>query len=151
MATRSKKRRPAKMPKTAKTRPVQSPGTRDDHPAWSWWPLAAIAVAIIAAAVLAVVLTQRGDDGGASLGGAAVAGLPNTPDYHSLLVAPTDPNALLLGTHQGLYRSSDGGQSFATLSRDVGGAVMALAITRDGRILAGDMQQGLLVTRDGKR
>jgi photosystem II stability/assembly factor-like uncharacterized protein len=52
---------------------------------------------------------------------------------------------------QGLYRSSDGGRSFGTLSTDVGGAVMALTITRDGRILAGDMQQGLLVSRDGKR
>ncbi len=236
MATRSKKRRPPKTSKTAKARPVRSPKTRDTREGRSWWPLAAIAVALAAAAVLAVVLTQRGGgDGGASGGGAPVAGLPNTPDYHSLLVARSDPNALLLGTHQGLYRSqdggrswsfeglsgqdamnlawpstnvvwaaghnvlmkstdgghswqdvrpdglpgldvhgfavdprnerivyaaiagqglyrsSDGGQSFATLSPDVGGAVMALAITRDGRILAGDMQQGLLVSRDGKQ
>lgn len=233
MTTRSKQRRP---PKTAKGRPVHSPKRRDTRQARSWWLLAAIAVALAAAAVIAVVLTQReGNDGGPSAGSAAVAGLPNTPDYHSLLVAPSDPNTLLLGTHhglyrsqdggrswsfeglsgqdamnlarpsantvwaaghnvlmkstdggrtwqdvrpgglpgldvhgfavdprnpqivyaaiagQGLYRSSDGGRSFATLSTDVGGAVMALAVTRDGRILAGDMQQGLLVSRDGKR
>ena len=34
---------------------------------------------------------------------------------------------------------------------DVGGAVMALAITRDGEILAGDMERGLLASRDGGR
>src|SRR5439155_4442505 len=36
--------------------------------------------------------------------------LPRTTDYHSLLVAPNDPNALVLGTHQGLFRSTDGGR-----------------------------------------
>ena len=42
-----------------------------------------------------------------------VAALPRTSDYHSLLVAPNDPRRLLLGTHQGLFRSSDGGRTWA--------------------------------------
>jgi photosystem II stability/assembly factor-like uncharacterized protein len=49
---------------------------------------------------------------------------------------------------RGLYRSTDGGNSFSVVSTDVGAAVMALAVTPDGRILAGDMQKGLLVSRD---
>ena len=232
MATRSKQRRPSP-PNTAKARPVQSPKRRDTRQVRSWWPLAAIALALAAAAVVAVVATQRGGDDTPTP--AAAAALPDTPDYHSLLVAPADANALLLGTHQGLYRSedggrtwsfeglsgqdamnlarpssdvvwaaghdvltkstdggqtwqdvrpsglpgldvhgfavdprnaqtvyaaiagqglyrsTDGGRSFAALSTDVGGAVMALAVTRDGRILAGDMEQGLLVSRDGRQ
>lgn len=40
------------------------------------------------------------------------SGLPNTPDYHSLLVAPDDPDRVWLGTHAGLYESVDGGRSF---------------------------------------
>jgi len=168
-------------------------------------------------------------------GSSSSTGLPNTPDYHSLLVNPSNPWSLILGTHQGLYvsgdggrhwrfdslsgsdamnlarpagrtiwlaghgvfkksadagaswvdvrpnglpgldihgfavdprrpatlyaalagqglyRSADGGRSFALASRDVGGAVMALAVLPDGRILAADMQQGLLVSRDGGR
>jgi photosystem II stability/assembly factor-like uncharacterized protein len=179
-------------------------------------------------AVLALVLNR----GGAAQTQGERAGLPNTPDYHSLLVAPNDPNRLLLGTHnglyrsvdggrswsfeglsgkdamnlarptdgviwtaghnvlarsadggaswsdvrptglptldvhgfavdpkhpqtlyaaiagQGLYRSTDGGESFARISRTVGPAVMALAVTPDAHILAGDMQKGLLRSGD---
>lgn len=39
-------------------------------------------------------------------------GLPRTPDYHALSVDPTDPSTLLLGTHVGIYKSGDGGQSW---------------------------------------
>jgi len=188
-----------------------------------------VAVGLVAAVIAAVaVATQRG--GGRA---AASAGLPNTPDYHSLLVDPTNSRKLVLGTHaglyvssdggrhwrfdalagndamnlarpggdtiwlaghevfkkssdggatwrdvrpaglpsldihgfavdprnpstlyaavagQGLYRSRDGGRSFSLASDQVGGSVMALAVVPDGRILAGDMRQGLLQSSDG--
>ncbi len=47
-------------------------------------------------------------------------GLPKTPDYHSLLVDPADPRRILLGTHVGIYESTDGGRSwkFAGLEGD---------------------------------
>ena len=47
-------------------------------------------------------------------------GLPETPDYHSLLVDATDPNRLLLGTHVGVYETMDGGRrwTFAGLEGD---------------------------------
>ena len=227
MATRSKQRRP---PKTAKGRSVQHPKKQDARKGLSRWPIAAVALVLVAAAI-GITLTRGGND--VASRGEATAGLPNTPDYHSLLVDPTDANALLLGTHQGLYRSADGGitwgfeglsgqdamnlarpsnsvvwaaghevlakstdggetwqdvhpdglpgrdvhgftvdsrdqqvlyaaiagqglfrsrnggRSFSLLSHEVGPAVMALATMRDGRILAGDMQQGLMVSRDG--
>jgi len=41
----------------------------------------------------------------------AAAAIPKASDYHSLLVLPSDPNTLLLGTHTGLYRSTDGGRT----------------------------------------
>jgi len=229
MATRSKLREP---PKTPKGRPVQHPKKHGADKGQSWWLIGAVAVALGAAAAIGIALAQRGGNERAG-GGQATGGLPNTSDYHSLLVAPTDARALLLGTHQGLYRSADGGRSwafeglsgqdamnlarpsnrvvwvaghevfaksgdggqtwqgvrpdglpsldvhgfavdprnqqvlyaaianqglfrsrnggrsFTLLSHDVGPAVMALAITPDGRILAGDMQQGLMISRDG--
>jgi photosystem II stability/assembly factor-like uncharacterized protein len=40
-------------------------------------------------------------------------GLPNTPDYHSLLVDARNPQHVFLGTHVGLYESTDGGRSWA--------------------------------------
>ncbi len=56
--------------------------------------------------------------GGASRpsGNAASAGLPDTPDYHSLLVDPADSDALTLGTHAGLFTSGDGGRSWRPAS-----------------------------------
>ncbi len=50
---------------------------------------------------------------------------------------------------QGLYRSSDGGRSFATVSRSVGPAVMGLAVTPSGTLFAADMQRGLVASKDG--
>jgi photosystem II stability/assembly factor-like uncharacterized protein len=76
------------------------------------------------------------------------AGLPHL-DIHGFAVDPRDPDTLWAAlAGQGLYRSEDAGESFALVSRKVGPGVMALAVTPDGRILAGDMQQGLFVSND---
>ncbi|HEX9374559.1 MAG TPA: YCF48-related protein [Roseiflexaceae bacterium] len=222
MAAKSKSGRPRRLPPQP---PKPRPTARRP-----WWQYAA-AAACLAAVALVLALTVFGRGGG----GTSAAGLPHTPDYHSLLISPTDPERLTLGTHnglyvssdggrhwrfaalsgddamnlarptgktvwlaghqvlkrsldggatwndvrpsglpgldihgfavdprdpgtlyaaiagQGLYRSSGGGGSFALVSRSVGGSVMALAVMPDGRILAGDMEQGLLASRDGKR
>jgi photosystem II stability/assembly factor-like uncharacterized protein len=232
VATKSKSRRkpPAKRPIQAPTKKVES----RRFPRWLPPLLTALVIAGVATGAFLVAKeeAQSGGDGPAT----AAGGLPNTPDYHSLLVAPTDPEHVLLGTHaglyesvdggrnwervalegqdamnlarsegetvwtaghnvfakstnggrtwtdvrppglpsldihgfavdpndsgtlyaavahQGLYRSRDAGQSFDLVSAEVGGAIMALAVTPDGRILAGDMERGLLVSRDaGKR
>lgn len=191
------------------------------------------AVAIVVVGVI-VAFASRGDH--KTINGQAVSGLPDTPDYHSLLVSPSNARTVLLGTHDGLFRSRDGGghwaryalagsdamnltrpvaggvtwiaghdvfarssdggtswqalnpsglpsldlhgfavdpkhpatlyaavagaglfrstnagASFVQVSAEVGGAVMALAVTDGGAILAGDMQRGLLKSADGGR
>jgi len=65
------------------------------------WPAAGAVTVVAASLVLAAV------SGGSSSG--SQPGLPNTPDYHSLLVDPANPSKLILGTHYGLYLSVDGG------------------------------------------
>ena len=226
--TKRKTRRQA-----ARPCPVQAPRKRRDASRVPRWVYALGSVALVAlfaggAFLLAKEQAQSGSDGPA-----ASAGLPNTPDYHSLLVAPTDTGHVFLGTHaglyesrdggrswtkaalagqdamnladgegetvwtaghnvfakstdggatwtdvrpdglpsldlhgfavdpndpatlfaavagEGLYRSDDGGESFEEVSSEVGGSVMALAVTDDGRMLAGDMEQGLLASKDG--
>src|SRR6266568_8974137 len=95
------------MAKKTKRRPPPSPSPRPVapkrlHRRWRYLLLATGLVAI--AVVLAVTLTRRGSSDRSS------AGLPHTPDYHSLLVSPDDASKLTLGTHNGLYQSVDGGR-----------------------------------------
>jgi photosystem II stability/assembly factor-like uncharacterized protein len=239
MPTRTKKRRRAQ-----KRQQVQQPEGAAPQAtgllSGRWGSVIAGASVLFGAALLAAVIyvgVSRGEkavDGGPAVPAEAeAAGLPDTPDYHSLLVAPGDPDALVLGTHnglyrssdggrnwtaaslsgqdamnlartgqdvvwaaghevlaksedggetwedmrpdglpgldvhgfavdprdartlwaaiagQGLYRSTDGGRSFSLVSREVGAGVMALGVTPDGRVIAGDMQQGVMVSADG--
>jgi len=226
--TKSKTRR-----HPAGSRPVPVPAKRRERARVARWAYGLGSAAVIAlfaggAFLLAKERVQNGRDGPA-----ASTGLPNTPDYHSLLVASTDARHVRLGTHaglyesrdggrswtkaalvgqdamnlarsdgetvwtaghnvfakstdggatwadvhpeglpsldlhglavdpnapatlfaavagEGLYHSDDGGASFENVSSEVGGAVMALVVTDDGRIVAGDMEQGLLASEDG--
>src|SRR5947208_5165366 len=222
MATKTKRRR-------QKGRQKQVPKQRAAPPQRQWWLYAGGAAGLAAvAAVLALTVFHGGKSGREES-----AGLPETPDYHSLLVNPSNSQKLVLGTHVGLYassdggrhwrfdalsgddamnlarpagatlwlaghqvfkksmdggaswsdvrpaglpsldihgfavdprnarilyaavaglglsRSRDGGRSFSLASDQVGGNVMVLAVLPDGRILAGDMQQGLLESSDG--
>lgn len=229
MAATKKKRRAA-VPRVQHPKQATTPRR---FPRWALW-VAAAGPWLLALVVAGLVWLPGG--GGESTGNSsapAAASLPQTPDYHSLLVAPRDPQHIWLGTHmglhessdggrtwaeaalagqdamnlartrdsgtvwaaghlvlakstdggqtwsdvqpeglpgldvhgfaadprnarnlwaaiagQGLFRSTDGGQSFALASREVGPGVMALAVAPDGRVLAGDMQQGLLVSRN---
>jgi len=91
---------------------------------------------------------KRSTDGGLTWSDVHASGLPGL-DIHGFAVDPRNPKTLYAAiAGQGLYRSSDGGGSFSVASSDVGGNVMALAVMPDGRILAGDMQQGLLESGD---
>ncbi len=106
MGTKTRRRRAPK-------RRVQAPKKRTEpsrFPRWLPWVVTALLVAAAAAGafLLAKEQAQSGSEGPA----AATGGLPNTPDYHSLLVAPTEPDHVLLGTHAGVYESRDGGRNW---------------------------------------
>jgi len=91
----------------------------------------------------------KSTDGGRTWVNVNPSGLP-TLDLHGFAIDPRQPRTLYAAVAgQGLYRSTDNGVSFSSVSNDVGGAVMALAVTPSGDILAGDMQRGLLLSGDG--
>src|SRR2546422_5597396 len=224
MATSTKKkRRPQHSPPPAPHTKAAIPLHRQ-----RWLPWAVLGMAAIAVGITAVIVQRNANKPPP----APAEGLPHTPDYHSLMVSPTNPRQILLGTHLGIYSSSDGGRvwrfqslagkdamnlarpggstvwmaghqvmgrstdggktwqsvrpaglpgydvhgfaaspsdgtlyaavnghglyrstnggtSFSEVSKDVGGSVMALGVRPDGAVLAGDMRQGLLASRDG--
>jgi photosystem II stability/assembly factor-like uncharacterized protein len=97
------------------------------------------------------MVLAKSTDGGKTWSDVRPSGLPGL-DVHGFAADPRNPRMLYAAiAGRGLYRSTDGGSSFSGVSTDVGAAVMALAVTPDGRILAGDMQKGLLVSRDAGR
>ena len=221
MSSRTKHTRPAPLQTHPQLRRTPAAANR------SMFYAGIVATVVVLAGLLALIMSPSG-----SAAGRPSPGLPDTPDYHALLVDPANSEKLMLGTHTGIYRSSDGGRhwrfdglegndamnlarpsagvvwlaghdvfkkstdggatwrdvkpaglpsldihgfavdprhrdvlyaavagrglfrsrdgglSFSVLSTQVGGGVMALAVLRDGRILAADMQQGLLQSRD---
>jgi photosystem II stability/assembly factor-like uncharacterized protein len=92
---------------------------------------------------------KKSTDAGTSWHDVRPAGLPSL-DIHGFAVDPRKTDTLYAAVAgEGLYRSTDGGRSFSLVSKQVGGNVFALAVTSDGRILAGDLQRGLFESRDG--
>ena len=78
------------------------------------WLIVQGATLLLAAMVTAFVLLTRGvtpPEAPAPLAPVA-RGLPDALDYHGLLVAPDNPLRVLLGTHNGVYESSNGGQTW---------------------------------------
>jgi photosystem II stability/assembly factor-like uncharacterized protein len=74
-------------------------------------------------------------------------GLPNTPDYHGLLVAADDPRRLLLGTHDGVYESLNGGQTWEKTTL-AGSDAMSLAAAPDSTVWAAG-HEVLAMSNDG--
>lgn len=94
---------------------------------------------------------KKSADGGVSWRDVRPTGLPGL-DIHGFAVDPRKTSTLYAAVAgKGLYRSTSGGRSFELVSKKIGGNVFALAVTSDGRILAGDIQEGLFESRDRGR
>ena len=78
---------------------------------WGIW----VVVGVVAA-VGAFLLARDQATGGGDAVDPPARGLPNTPDYHALYIYPNDSSHLLLGTHVGVYESTDGGVSWQFLA-----------------------------------
>lgn len=94
-----------------RSRGTPRPGWIEKTGSHPW--LVAVAAFGLVALIVTLVYVGGGNSGESS---SNAAGLPKTSDYHSLLVAPDDPNALTLGTHQGLFSSADGGKTWKAAS-----------------------------------
>ena len=89
-------------------------------------------------------------DGGKTWRQLHPAGLPSL-DMHGLAADPKDPKTLYAQIAMtGLYRSTDGGRSFKSVSSDVNGMMMSVAVTPSGSFVVGDMSRGIFTSSTGK-
>jgi photosystem II stability/assembly factor-like uncharacterized protein len=68
-------------------------------------------------------------------------------DLHSLVVDPSDPDKLYIGSHQGVSVSSDGGQTWTVEETLDGADAMGWAFTEDAILVGG--HPGISVSTDG--
>jgi photosystem II stability/assembly factor-like uncharacterized protein len=93
-----------------------------------------VAIGIVAA-FLGLWFAKRQAEAPAEQVAPPATGLPHTPDYHALLVSPLDPRRMWLGTHAGLYASTDGGRTWRRGPLG-GNDAMNLVRTRGKRVWA---------------
>jgi photosystem II stability/assembly factor-like uncharacterized protein len=78
------------------------------------------------------------------------SGLPNVT-VQALAVDPAKGRDLYALLNSGkLYRSTDGARSFQLVSPKIGAPAWALAVTQNGRFVAGDMDSGGFTSTNGK-
>ena len=92
------------MAKRARPQAESPPARGGGRLGWAAWLLVGLTVALGA-----FLLAREQATGGGEAVDPPARGLPRTPDYHALYVFPDDPRHLLLGTHVGVYESTDGG------------------------------------------
>ena len=123
--TKTKRRAPTNRPRPPA--PPTAPDRRRLYARIAW-------VAVVALAALgAFWVAKKQAEGPNEAVAPPAVGLPHTPDYHSLLVDESDPDRILLGTHVGIYESTDGGRrwTFAGLEGD---DAMNLVRTSEGAL-----------------
>lgn len=99
------------------------------------------------AALTIVLIVLRSGQGDAPGPGAAVSKPVVGGDLHSLVVDPSDPNTLYIGSHQGVSVSTDGGETWEVVEALNGADAMGWALTDDATLVGG--HPGISVSTDG--
>lgn len=134
-------------PRKAKPKPRRkSSGRKKQPPPWyeryAWLPW------VLGAAVIAVVvIALRSGGSDAPAPGMSVATPVVGADLHSLVVDPANPDKLFIGSHQGVSRSTDGGETWEVVETLDGADAMGWAFRNDAVLVGG--HPGISVSTDG--
>jgi photosystem II stability/assembly factor-like uncharacterized protein len=121
------------------------PARKQPPPPWyrkhGWLPWV---IGVAALVIVVIALRSGGTDAPAA--GVAASKPAVGDDLHSLVVDPTDPDTLYIGSHQGVSVSTDGGQSWEVVESLNGADAMGWAFTDDLILVGG--HPGLSVSSD---
>lgn len=132
----SKKRSPT-LPKSGARKRQPQPWYRNT---WLPWPIGLVVLAV-------AVFALRSGGTNAPAPGVAVSNPVVGGDLHSLVVSPSDPDTLYIGSHQGVSVSTDGGETWEVVETLNGADAMGWAFTEDATLVGG--HPGLNVSTDG--
>jgi photosystem II stability/assembly factor-like uncharacterized protein len=122
------------------------PGSRKPPSPWyrryTWLPWV---VGLVGLALVVIALRSGGTDAPAP--GVAVSNPAVGGDLHSLVVDPTDPDTLYIGSHQGVSVSTDGGETWEVVESLDRADAMGWAFTEDLILVGG--HPGISVSADG--
>ena len=129
----------------ARKKPTGKRGRQAPPPWYQRYPLLPWVVGI---GILAIVMFALSSDGAdAPAPGDSVARPVVGSDLHSLVVDPSDPDTLYIGSHEGVSVSTDGGASWEVVESLEGADAMGWAFTDDAIYVGG--HPGLMVSTDG--
>lgn len=129
-----------------RTQSKKKPGRKKPPPPWyakyTWLPW------VVGLGALAFVLfALRSGEPGAPAPRAPVANPVVGADLHSLVVDPSDPDTIYIGSHQGVSTSTDGGKTWEVVESLNGADAMGWAFTDDAILIGG--HPGISVSTDG--
>lgn len=135
---RAQQRKAAQKPPRKPRRPV----------AWRWVVGGGIVIVLVAVAVT-IMRTEGATDERVGEPEPSASGLPKAADYHSLIVAPDDPNRVFLGTHDGLFESADAGKTWRQTGAIEGDAMNLARDAKDAETLYAAGHQLFQKSSDG--
>jgi hypothetical protein len=135
-------------PSRGKTRPKAKPksGPRRGR-TQPWYRRYGLPLAVGLVAVAIPLIALRAGQPDASGPGVASSNPVVGGDLHSLVVDPTDPNTLYIGSHQGVSVSTDGGKTWRVEAILNGADAMGWAFTDEAILVGG--HPGIAVSTDG--
>lgn len=75
----------------------------------AWWPVIAVALAVVLLAIAWQAFSSRDESETAGNGEIQPVAQLEAPDFHSLLIDPANADRILFGSHAGLQESQNGG------------------------------------------
>lgn len=138
--TPSKSSRAPQKPRPKKGAPKRAPSPPHGRTAWLPWGAGLL--------IVGVMFVALRSGGSASPSAGTTSSLPVVGgDLHSLVVDPSDPDSIYIGSHQGVSVSNDGGESWGAVESLDGADAMGWAFTDDVIYVGG--HPGLSVSTDG--